>query len=104
MTLSEIKTLIAGVDPAARHYYSAADGTDYTVWEERDLLPLVGDDHHIAEGWAFYVHRFTKREDDPVAAALFRALDAAPEIAVSYTADQEPDTGYIHHIFRCECA
>lgn len=102
MTLDEIKALIAGVDPAARHYYSAADGRDYTVWEETDRLPLVGDDHHIAEGWAFYVHRFTKQEGDPIAAALFAALDAAPEIAVSHTVDMEPDTGYIHHIFTCQ--
>lgn len=102
MTLSDIKALVASVDPEARHYYSAADGTDYTVWEETARLPLVGDDRHIAEGWTVYVHRFTKQEDDAIAAALFAALDAAPEVAVSHTTDMEPDTGYIHHIYSCQ--
>lgn len=102
MTLSAIKALVAAVDPAVRHYWSAADGTDYTVWEETERLPLAADDRHIEQGWVFYVHRFTKTENDAIAAQLFQALDALPEIAVAETVDQEPDTGYIHHILRCE--
>lgn len=103
MTLADIKAVLAAVDPDVRHYWSAANGEDYTAWDETDRMDLTGDDHYIEEGWVFYVHRFTKREDDPIAAQLFAALDNAPEIAVSETVDEEPDTGYIHHIFRCEC-
>jgi len=102
VTKAEIKALLITVDPNIRHYWSAGDGEPYTVWEETDRLPLVGDDHHAEEGWVVYVHRYTKDENDSVAAALFALLDSAPEIAVSETVDQEPDTGYIHHIFRCE--
>lgn len=105
MTRSEIKTLLKDVDPNIRHHYSMRDdGADYTVWEETEREGLIADDHHAEEGWKFYVHRFTKNENDPIAAALFLALDAAPEIGVSEEIDHEPETGYIHHIYTCECA
>ena len=102
MTIRKIKTLLSSVDPHIRHYWSAETERDYTVWEETDLMSLMGDDRHIEKGWTFYVHRFTRQEDDAIAEALFSALDAEPEIAVHRAVDQEPDTGYIHHIYRCE--
>lgn len=101
MTLSDIKTLVAGIDTNARHYFSEAQGEDYTYWEETQRLPLTGDDRHL-EGWRFYVHRFTKDEADTVAAALYTALDTDPRVAVIHTTDYEPDSGYIHHTYQCE--
>ena len=102
MTISDIKAKLAVVDPAVRHYYSMGTGEAYTCWEETQRLPLVGDDYHCEVGWRFYVHRFTKTEDDTIADALWIALDTAPEIAAQHTVTYEPDTGYIHHIFTCE--
>ena len=104
MTLSEIRTLLASVDPEIKHYFSAADGKNYTYWEETQRLPFMADDRHdpADAAWRFYVHRFTKTENDPVAPALFKALDESTGIAVRWTVDFEPDTGYIHHIFECE--
>lgn len=101
MTLDEIKTLLAEVDPDIRHYWTMGTGADYSFWEETRLLDFTADGHH-ADAWAFTVHRFTKTEGDPVALALFRALDADPRIAVRVDVDHEPETGYIHHIFSCE--
>lgn len=101
MTLADIKALVVSVDPQARHYFSMADGTDYTYWEELQRLPFLADDEHDA-AWSFYVHRFTKSENDPVAAALFAALDTDPRTTVIHRTDYEPETGYIHHIYDCE--
>ena len=101
MTLSDIKTLLAGIDPNVRHYFSEATGASYTFWEETQRLPYLADDVH-QEGWEFYVHRFTKDEEDEVAAEIFSALDEDPRTTVIHRVDFEPDTGYIHHIFQCE--
>ena len=103
MTLADIKTLLTSVDSGVRHYYSMGTGEAYTCWEETQRLPLVGDDYHCEIGWRFYVHRFTKDEDDTTASALWTALDQHPAIAVQHTVTFEQDTGYIHHIFACEC-
>lgn len=102
MTLSEIGDVVSAVDAEARHYFTMATGRDLTYWEETRRLPLMADDVHVEEGWAFYVHRFCKSEDDEIAERLFAALSADPRIAFTYITDYEPDTGYIHHIFECE--
>ena len=102
MTVDEIKALLVSVDPSIKHYFTMGKGPAYTYWAEDKRLPLVSNDRHSDEGWRFYVHRFTKREDDPIATALFQALDADDRVAVSRQTDYEADTGYIHHIFTCE--
>ena len=102
MTLREIKAVLAAVDPGVRFGWSMGTGADYTYWEPHGRLPLTADDRHVEEGWAFTVHRFTRREDDPVAPALFAALDGNPNIAVTWNIDTEAETGYIHHILDCE--
>lgn len=101
MTLSEIRTMLVEVDPAIRHYFSMGTGEDYTYWEEIQRLDLTADGGH-EEGWHFYVHRFTKDEADPIAQALFEALDGDCRTTVIHRVDYEPDTGYLHHIFECE--
>ena len=101
MKLTDIATLIGGVDAQARHYFSMSTADAYTYWEETQQLPLVSDDKHD-EGWRFYVHRFTKDEADTVAAALYAALDTDPRVTVIHTTDYETDSGYLHHIFQCE--
>lgn len=103
MTLSDIQALIVRVDPEAGHYESAyAGGAAYTVWRELHTLPILGDNTHTVEAWAFQIDRFTKAETDAVAAAFRAALDGEPGVAFEYQVDFEPDTGYIHHIFDCE--
>lgn len=101
MTLNDIKALVAGIDQAARHYFSEAQGDAYTYWEETQRLPLTADDAH-AEGWRFYIHRYTKDESDQTALDIFSTLDADPRVTVIHTVDYETDSGYLHHIFQCE--
>lgn len=103
MTVEEIKAIVVAVDAEAGHYESAYQGTEaYTVWQEINPLPIMGDNRHATEAWAFQVDRFTKAEGDAIAAALRAALEANPRVAYGYDVDYEPDTGYIHHIFDCE--
>ena len=101
MTIADIKSLLVSVDPSVSHYFSISSQKDYTYWEETKRLPSISDDVH-QEAWRFYVHRYTHLEDDPVADALFRALDADPRIAVAHTVDPIREEGIIHHIFECE--
>ena len=101
MTLDEIRALVVSADAHAQHYESRATEEDYTTWRETGRLPYLADDQHL-EGWRFQVDRFARDEHDPVAAALFAALDADDRVAVQHLVDYERDTGYIHHIFDCE--
>ena len=103
MTIPEIRGTLALIDPHIRHHRSMRETGDYTYWDETHVLPFTGDGRHQA-GWAFVVHRYTKQENDEIAARLFAQLDADDRIAVSYSMDSEPETGYIHHIFDCEGA
>lgn len=101
MTLQEIQALLASIDPDIRHYFSMEENKDYSFWEETRRLPFMADDVH-EEAWAFYVHRFTKQENDEIAQAFFSTLDADPRVAVRHTVDFLQEDGYIHHVFECE--
>ena len=102
MTASEIKKLLTDVDPDAQRYEHDGAGTAdaYTVWRELRPVGLYGDGQE--EGSIrFQVERFTKEEDEQMAALIRAALEGQDDIAVEYLVDYE-DTGYIHHIFVCE--
>lgn len=101
MTLSEIRTMLVSVDPKIRHYFTTEKDRDYTYWEETRRLGLMANDHHD-DAFAFYVHRFTRDEFDPIARHMFDALDGDPRVAVRYSVSFEADTGYIHHVYECE--
>lgn len=103
MTIQEIKNLLVAVDPDVQRYDHdrAGNGDAYTVWNEIEPVGLYGDGQE--EGTIhFQVDRFTKEEDEAVAASIRGALESADNIAVDYRVDYEKDTGYIHHIFDCE--
>lgn len=102
MTLTEIKMLLVTADQSIRHYFSKSTAKAYSYWEETNRLATDADDSHGEEAWRFYVHRYTKTENDATAKAIFNALDACPDIGVKWTVDYDPDSGYIHHIFECE--
>ena len=104
MTRDEIRALLVTADPNIKHYFSMASGDAYSYWEETQRLPFMGDDCHDAadQAWKFYVHRFTKTENDIIAQTIFDTLDADPRTAVRYSVTYENDTGYIHHIYECE--
>lgn len=102
MTLQEIKALLGAVDPDIRKGFSMEEDRDYSYWEETRRLPMSSDDRHDEEGWAFYVHRFTSDEYDPVALRFFEILDGCDNVTVKWTKDHDKDTGVIHHIFDCE--
>lgn len=102
MTCNEIREFLTEIDPTIERYESSRSGKSaYTVWYE------LGTTNHFADGenvgiMRFQVDRFTKTEDDEIAAALLSALQERDDIAYQYLVDYEPDTGYIHHIFDCE--
>lgn len=103
MTAAEIKTLLVAVDPNVQRYDHDGAGTSdaYTVWYELRPVGLYGDGQE--EGTIrFQVDRFTKEEDDAIAASLKETLEGQDDIAVEYLVDYERDTGYIHHIYVCE--
>jgi hypothetical protein len=103
MTASEIKKLLTDVDPDAQRYEHDGAGTAdaYTVWRELRPVGLYGDGRE--EGSIrFQVDRFTKEEDEALAAQLLSTLEGCDDIAVDYLVDYERDTGYIHHIYVCE--
>lgn len=100
MTLDEIRTLIVAVDENAGHYESSHRADEaYTVWFETRHDNIYADNRHLG-GIYFQVDRFTKQEDDAVAAELLAALTDS-DVCFRYIIDFEPDTGYIHHIFEC---
>lgn len=102
MTLEDIRELVAAIDPTAARYESAKKNSEaYTVWNETRMLDLMREDRH-EPAWAFQIHYFTKRENDPMADKIFEALEDDPRVAFEYLTDYEPDTGYIHHIFSCQ--
>ena len=103
MTAADIKTLLVAVDPNVQRYDHDGAGTSdaYTVWYELKPIGLYGDGEE--EGTIrFQVDRFTKEEDDAIAASLKETLEGQDDIAVEYLVDYERDTGYIHHIYVCE--
>lgn len=102
MTLSEIQALVVSCDREAAHYDSASPRkSGYTVWREVRGLGMMRDGGH-AEGWAFQIDRFAKKENDEVAAAIYAALEEDDRVAFEYLVDYERDTGWVHHIFDCE--
>lgn len=102
MTTAEIRELVLSADASASRYESASQhGESYTVWQETRRLGLTADDRH-EEAWGFQIDRYTKDEYDPVAEALFEALDADPRVAFEHIVTDDPGTRYIHHIFDCE--
>lgn len=101
MTLAEIKALVVAVDPDAQHYDSAKKGPAYTVWRENQLIGLMADNRHQG-AVGFQIDRYTRAENDHIAAAFAAALEDDDRVAYQYLVDYEPDTRYIHHIFDCE--
>ena len=101
MTLTDIRDLLVSVDPDIKHYFTDSDAPAFSYWEETRRLPMFSDDRH-EQAWRFYVHRYTKAENDVMASQLFDTLDQDPRIAFQYIVDFDTDSGYIHHIYDCE--
>lgn len=105
MTVKDIEEFVALIDPQARHYETAKDGSDFTVWMEYKAIGLDADDIMAIHGWKFEIARFTRTEYDPMAAAIFAALQNDPRIAVkNYDVEYTAKTGYIEHRFDCEAS
>lgn len=101
MTLKEIAAFLTEADPLISHYESMDKQGDYTFWEETRPLSFMADGVH-QEGWRFYVHRYTREEEDPIAAALMTDMDTSDRITVEHEVDYIPEKDMIHHIFACE--
>lgn len=101
MTLKEIAAFLTDIDPDISHYESMEKRDPYSFWRETRPLSFMADGVH-QEGWRFYVHRYSREEEDPVAAALWAALEQSDRFTVSYEKDYIPEKDMIHHIFECE--
>ena len=101
MKLEDIRDMILGADPGAKHYTSGVSGSNFTRWMEYERTGLMADDLR-GDGWKFQIDRFTKTEFDPVAEAIERTLVEHEGITFTYMVEYETDTGYIRHIFDCE--
>ena len=100
MTLTDFKTLLLTCDPAVSKFTGPGTG-NYTVWVPGTRTDgLMSDDQSEEDDTRVYVDRFTKVDNDTVAALLKTKLD---ESFIPYEYEQmfETDTGYIHHSFTC---
>ena len=102
MTKEEIRAFVGSIDPNAKHYFTALDGDDYTVWAETERIGLDADDAYAEMGWAFEIVRFTCDEFDPMPGKIEENLIEHPLISFTYGVSVEPESGYIIHTFRCE--
>lgn len=102
MTLDEFGALMKTADPVLSKF--KGDGkVNYTTWAPYKRTGLHADGQLIEPVWKVQVDRFTKIDNDPVAAAIDAALLGSDDIAVTeYQIDYEKDTGYIHHIWDIE--
>ncbi len=98
--LENFKALLVQVDPKATHYKSMQQ-ENYTVWAEYGTIALRGNDTTSERVYKVQVDRFTKAENDSVAAAITAMLDEQC-VGYEYLVDYEQDTGYIHHIWDCK--
>lgn len=101
MTLKEIAEFLTDIDPDISHCESMEKREPYSFWKETRPLSFMADGVH-QEGWRFYVHRYTREEEEPIAAALWAALEQSDRFTVSYVKDYIPEKDLIHHIFECE--
>lgn len=99
--LENFKGLLLTADADAKHYESKLQG-NYTVWAEHEPLILRGDNTTAERAWKVQIDRFTKAEDDSIAAAITAMLDTNDIAYSGPLVDYEQDTGYIHHIWNCE--
>ncbi len=101
MTLESLKTLLLTVDAKITRYKHLGSG-NYTVWREYGTKPLGADNSHGEVIYRVQIDRFTKKENDTIAASMTEKLNERDDIAFQYLVDYELDTGYIHHIWDCE--
>lgn len=101
MTTQEIKALILTADSNAKRYKSSREEDAFTVWAEFERIQPPGAAYDEL-GWRFEIDRFTREEDDKVAASIERALSEDDRVAYTYEVTYEVETGYIRHIFVCE--
>lgn len=102
MTLDGFGQMIAAIDPQARRYANTGRGA-YTVWREYGRIGAWAGGENEG-GWRVQVDRYTREENDAVAAAIAAALEESDEIAFEHTVDSELEDGgvLIRHIFDCE--
>ena len=102
MTLDGFGQMVATIDPQARRYANTGRGA-YTVWREYGRIGAWAGGGNEG-GWRVQVDRYTREENDAVAAAIASALEESDEIAFEHTVDSELEDGGvpIRHIFDCE--
>lgn len=97
--LTAFKNLILQADPKATKF-KGAGGDSYTIWTPYSTDKTMADNRQDDIVWRIQVDRFTKKDNDPIAKAIYDKLEETG-IPFKYEVDFEEDTGYIHHIFDC---
>ena len=97
--LSVFKNIILKADPKATKF-KGSGGNSYTVWTPYSSDKTMADNRQDDFTWRIQVDRFTKKDNDPIAKAIYNELEQAG-IPFEYLIDFEEDTGYIHHIYDC---
>lgn len=101
MTVEDIRKLVTGVAPLAKHYHASKKGDSFTVWGEYERAGQGAEDRHDF-GWFFEIDHYTKNEDDPIPPMIEQALIDHPGVSYTYTVGYDAAHGYIRHIFDCE--
>jgi hypothetical protein len=97
--LTPFRDLLLSVDPKVTKFEGNGE-TNYTVWTPYTTDKTMSDNTEDDSAWNIQVDRFTKTDNDPVAAAIYDKLTQA-HIPFEYELDYEKETKYIHHIFTC---
>ncbi len=100
MTLDAFRQWLVCIDPKATHNVAVGTGA-CTVWHEYRRVNHHADGKNLG-GWKVQIDRYTKDEDDTVAATIEAAIEESVEIAAEHLVDRDTDTGLIRHIFDCE--
>lgn len=102
MTVDGIREIVRGIDPNAKHYYTALDGGSYTVWQETKRIYLPADDDYVEQGWQFRIVRYTQNEYDDMPNKIEAELRENARVTFEYRVNVNPETGYVSHEFNCE--
>lgn len=102
MQLREFRDLLLSVHPAVHHLESQKE-TEYIVWREVGLLPLMGDSGLAESGTRIAVDYFTQQEYDTVHIALEKALADHDEICLTdAVVDYDEERQNICYRYTCE--
>lgn len=100
MSLNDLKTALLTLPVEVYRYRAESNAkVPFVVWSEDTPIELIGNNHHLENGFEGTIDFYTKIEDDPTVANITTLLDSL-RIYWRYESIQfEEDTYIIHHVF-----